>query len=449
MALTLEVISEHKRMLRDRFECSFGPDGGTIGRSLQNDWVLPDTELFISGRHATIDCRGGSYFLADISSNGVYINHSLRPLGHGNPRRLFDGDHLRMGNFEMIVHLDEGEDLDVPPESKPSIAPDEVALLVPEDDMDTSVMLLDEDEITGESAFSDVFFSAGTDPDDEQTASDASPANDAGARDPVERDSGPTSGTELLETFLDAAGVDPNDIHPSVDPREIMTNAGRVMAELVGGIIELLVARANMKSMFRLDQTIVLPRHNNPLKLSTSTADSLHQLLVGREGEYLGPLDSVREALKDLRWHHDAVVSAMIRSFADFVEQLDPERLEKDFEETLEKKPLFGSLGKRKYWDLYRDQYRVITEAGSALLPVQYSEDFVRQYEKQLKDYKRVERALGDTQKHVISPANRNRPVDGATRNQTQVDPGASPGEEEALYETGAGDGAEPRAGQA
>ena len=86
--------------------------------------------------------------------------------------------------------------------------------------------------------------------------------------------------------FLSAAGIDPDDLHPSVDATEVMTNAGQVLAELVSGVTDLLVARTNAKSMFRLDQTTVLPRHNNPLKLSASTADSLKQLLVGREGEY-------------------------------------------------------------------------------------------------------------------------------------------------------------------
>ena len=41
----------------------------------------------------------------------------------------------------------------------------------------------------------------------------------------------------------------------------------------------------NLKNAFRLDQTTLMPRHNNPLKFSDNR-DLLKQLLV-RLGEYL------------------------------------------------------------------------------------------------------------------------------------------------------------------
>ncbi|MFI0377552.1 MAG: FHA domain-containing protein, partial [Candidatus Thiodiazotropha sp.] len=34
---------------------TFDEQGGSIGRRDENDWVLPDPERFISGRHAQID----------------------------------------------------------------------------------------------------------------------------------------------------------------------------------------------------------------------------------------------------------------------------------------------------------------------------------------------------------------------------------------------------------
>ena len=47
--------------------------------------------------------------------------------------------------------------------------------------------------------------------------------------------------------------------------------AGQVLRELVKGCTELLASRANLKHAFRLDQTTVLPRHNNPMKFSENT----------------------------------------------------------------------------------------------------------------------------------------------------------------------------------
>ena len=38
----------------------FDEDGGTIGRSLQSDWILPDPDRYISSQHATIDYKSGA-----------------------------------------------------------------------------------------------------------------------------------------------------------------------------------------------------------------------------------------------------------------------------------------------------------------------------------------------------------------------------------------------------
>jgi len=133
MALRLSVTSENRKLLGDDHTREFSACGGTIGRNTGNDWTLPDPVRYVSGRHATIDFQAGAFYLADVSSNGVYINHADEPLGKGNPRRLFDGDHLRMGDFEMVVHLDEGEDLEMPPEPPPTVVPDHIEQLVTED----------------------------------------------------------------------------------------------------------------------------------------------------------------------------------------------------------------------------------------------------------------------------------------------------------------------------
>ncbi len=428
MGLRLEIISEHKRILGEDFERSFGPDGGTIGRSLDNDWVFPDTEKFVSGKHATIDYQSGAYYLADVSSNGTYVNGAIEPLGRGNPRRLFDGDQLRMGNFEMRVHLDEGEDLAMPPEPKPTVVPDHIEQLVPVDSMNSSVMLLDEEEITGDKAFSDAFAlhpSVAPPPPQEPHPPVLEPEQPSSKPDnAVKADA--TDSTGLLQVFLTAAGIDPDDLHPSVDATEVMTNAGEVLAELVAGMTDLLVARSNAKSMFRLDQTTVLPRHNNPLKLSESTADSLKQLLVGREGEYLGPLDSVREASRDLRFHHDALIAGMIKAFGEFIDRFDPSELEDAFQNTQERKPMFDALAKRKYWDLYCDLYPIMTQSGTAGLPQQYSEDFVANYEKQLADFKRMERTLGKTQSFDAAKAG-HQPTDTVVLEEVMPERNAEP----------------------
>jgi type VI secretion system protein len=109
MALRLHITSRHRQALGERGAKEFGHDGGTIGRSLESDWVLPDGQRYISSRHASIDFRSGSYYIVDTSTNGVYVNDAEQPVGRGNPQRLFTGDRIRLGEYEMSVEIDEEE----------------------------------------------------------------------------------------------------------------------------------------------------------------------------------------------------------------------------------------------------------------------------------------------------------------------------------------------------
>lgn len=107
MALRLQIVSRHRKSLGERGIKEFGQNGGTIGRSLESDWVLPDGQRFLSSRHASIDFRSGSYYIIDTSTNGVYINGADQAVGRGNPQRLFSGDRVRIGDYEMLVEIDE------------------------------------------------------------------------------------------------------------------------------------------------------------------------------------------------------------------------------------------------------------------------------------------------------------------------------------------------------
>jgi predicted component of type VI protein secretion system len=309
----------------------------------------------------------------------------------------FDGDRLRMGDFEFIVHVDEGEDLQMPPPAPLSVVPDNIEQLVPELTLRTGMQLLDEEEITGDQEFQDALFGAARnklngknsrkhDPMVSQRVNPLRPPADPGS----------LSAEDLLQAFLDAVGIDRAELHPSIDPVDIVTNAGKVLQEFVNGITDLLVSRASMKSVFRLDQTTVLPRHNNPLKLSANKKDSLMQMLVGQEGEYLGPLDSVKEVCRDLRFHQDAMLEGMTEAFLEFSDRFDPDELQQSFDRTLTRKPFFNILNQLKYWQLYCDLYPVMTQPGSGKFPQHFGEDFVRAYERHISEYKRLDRIDAD-----------------------------------------------------
>jgi predicted component of type VI protein secretion system len=403
MPLQLEIVSDHKEILGDDYVREFREAGGTIGRSLENDWILPDPDQFISGKHATVDFQSGAYYLADTSSNGVYVNDEEKPLGRGNPRRLFNGDRLRMGDFEFVVTLDEGEGLEMPPPEPMTVVPDHIERLVPEEVMNTGIELLDEEELTGNEEFETALFG--------ESAAKKEPARDNGKMDnqpnpfaaaPQKADVERVDLENLLDAFMTGLDISRADIHPSTDPLVVMENAGRALKEFVDGTTDLLASRSALKAMFRLDQTTALPHDNNPLKLAENTRDSMMQLLIGKEGEYLGPVDAVREVCRDLKFHQDAVLEAMMNAFVQFMARFDPDELQQNFDRTLDKKPLLSAMNQLKYWQLYCDLYPIMTQQSVGTLPHQFGEDFVRAYEKHLVEFKRMDNGTRRQKKQPI-----------------------------------------------
>ncbi len=397
MALRLEIVSKHRELVGDDALREFHEEGGTIGRSLQNDWILPDPDRYVSGRHATIDHKGGIYYLLDTSSNGVYFNDEVEPVGKGNPRRLFDGDRIRMGDFEFTVSLDSGESLVVPLDSEPAVAPDHSRQVVDEASMRTGMKLLDEEEITGDDEFQSVLFgrpseAPGTPPP--VKAEQPSPVAAANDPKPIPKRTRPASdpADDLFGPFLEGLGLTAAEFHPSVNRPAMMLTAGHVLREFVEGAVKLLAARANLKNAFRLDQTTVMPRYNNPMKFSESPADLIKQLLVGDEGDYLGAKDAVHEACHDLLNHQNAFLDAMNAAFLDFADRFAPDELQEGFDRVMNGSKLFSFMNKSKYWDLYKDLYPILTEKGDGRFPQMFGEEFVRAYERQVAEYQRRDR---------------------------------------------------------
>ena len=148
--------------------------------------------------------------------------------------------------------------------------------------------------------------------------------------------------------------------------------------------------------MFRLDQTTVLPRRNNPLKLAASVEDSLMQLLVGKEGEYLAPIDAVKEVCRDLRFHHDGVVAAMSAAISDLLDRMEPDELRESFDQSVGRPAIFKPLNQFKYWQMYCDLYPILLQQGSGPFPQQLAEDFVRAYEKHIAESRRLDRPAAE-----------------------------------------------------
>ncbi|HLI71743.1 MAG TPA: FHA domain-containing protein [Ktedonobacteraceae bacterium] len=82
-----------------------------IGRAPSSDILLSKDKL-TSRRHATIHYENGAYFLMDErSANGTFVNG--QQLEEKVPRKLQNGDHISIGEYELIFHASQGDVTDI------------------------------------------------------------------------------------------------------------------------------------------------------------------------------------------------------------------------------------------------------------------------------------------------------------------------------------------------
>ena len=442
MALRLKIISRHQQSLGERAAMEFGQSGGTIGRSLESDWVLPDGQRFLSSRHASIDFRSGSYYIVDTSTNGVYVNDSDQPVGRGNPQRLFTGDRIRIGEYEMSVEITGDDDTHgtlieeghVDPVSKaqrvPPPDPTRGDLVSPHEITAVGIEMLISDEAeTGDFQRMTKANAASLRLEDDfaQTNPQSKPA-------PKPKESERSPEPPAFELDLDAFDLDEPPTAPvkrpdpppvsaaariappapkpepaaapapkpspvaSAPPLDAFFRAaglqpqrlddkqtehvlhclGQIMRELVLGVSENLHVRAEQKNVLGVSTTTTEPHNNNPLKFSATVEEALGNLLLRDSAEYSPAVDAVREAFGDIKQHQQHLLAAMRTALVDYIGRLNPEELENKIGRG---HSLLGAANKLKYWDLFKDLFAVVSQCEEGQFPHQFIEEMSRAYE--------------------------------------------------------------------
>jgi type VI secretion system FHA domain protein len=134
----------------------------------------------------------------------------------------------------------------------------------------------------------------------------------------------------LFKAFLDGmglAGIEPG----GPDPATLMKGLGAAFRAFVEGLREVLITRATIKSEFRIEQTIIAARGNNPLKFSPTPEDALVAML-GRSRAFMAPDAAVKDALDDIKRHELATMEAMQAAVRALLSRLDPAAIRSEAE---------------------------------------------------------------------------------------------------------------------
>jgi type VI secretion system FHA domain protein len=193
-----------------------------------------------------------------------------------------------------------------------------------------------------------------------------------------------TAGSPDLAELLRGAGLSDRDLSP-----ETMNELGKVLRVVVQGVMEVLQARSEIKSQFRLPLTRVQAAENNPLKLSPNVESALHTLLVQRNAGYLATVPAFEDAFADIRAHQMAMLEGLRAGFEATLASFAPEELEKHFERAVKRGGLLASLGaKSKYWELYVERFEQLQSAPDDTFRQLFGDVFAEAYEQQLERFK-------------------------------------------------------------
>jgi type VI secretion system FHA domain protein len=199
---------------------------------------------------------------------------------------------------------------------------------------------------------------------------------------------GAAVGNELQE-LMRGAGLSSSDLSP-----EMMQDLGKVLRVVVEGVMNVLRARAEIKSQFRLPMTRIQSAENNPLKHSPNVESALHTLLVQRNPGFLPTVQAFEDAFADIRNHQMAMLEGLRVAYDAMLESFDPKELEKGFERAAKRG--FGNT-KAKYWDLYKERFTQLGDDADDTFRRLFGDVFAEAYEKQLERLKLLGRNGGKT----------------------------------------------------
>ena len=412
MTLRLRVVSDHRRQLADRHTIVFGMSGGSIGRSGENDWVLPDPLRYLSAHHARVHFRDGHFYLEDLSTNGVFVNdrpEALSKLGSSG-YQLKNGDVLRLGEYQIIVALEGETASEILELDSAAAVPTSIHALHPigraaQTDigamLDLEELLVSDSAGSGSGSFQPVnaygqsVASARATSLATKPAPHPEPSDDSLARriarlaKAAGRDSRGANAPALydvqsgLQAFCRGAGIEPDKL-PAEAQTRFLHLTGQLLREALVGLKDLERSRSEIRDRFRIEVPPPEPDDPRP-SLGRSTVDELLiEILVQHESRSIDAVQWLREAVGEAKAHDQATAQAMRSAFVEFLDRLDPAELEARFERAA-RRGKARSADKAQYWELFTTFYRNLIEMPADHLPHTFVEAFASAYREAVK----------------------------------------------------------------
>lgn len=434
MSLCLTITSYHKITPGQCSEKSMNQGSMAIGRSADNDWVLPDPERLVSSQHCVIQYKEGRYYLTDNSTNGVELVNAGIRMRRGNSEPLQNGELIRIGDYEIQARIDfnvqavdsqpfagdspnsfealmgavvstptptpviapqfhGASSMDTLPDlfdflSPTAVPPPTVPDHVPSEQHDfrppTPVVV--EKPVVPSSVIPEDWDLFGDTPAPVVSAPPPPPLPPPAPitpPPPVVEPVLPVADSQqpdLLQAFLRGAGLDQLRLDRA-DACAQMESIGRSYRLMVEGLIDVLRARASLKGEFRMQQTMIQPAENNPLKFAPNADEALLLLLRHGNQAFMAPDAAVRDSFDDLRAHQLAVMAGVEAAIKHLLGRFEPAQLEERMGKPGGLSSLFNGSRQAQYWQQFTELYSNISREAQEDFQDLFGREFSRAYE--------------------------------------------------------------------
>jgi type VI secretion system FHA domain protein len=190
-----------------------------------------------------------------------------------------------------------------------------------------------------------------------------------------------------VAAFAAGAGLDPA-LMKVTDQDAFFEDLGALLKTMTEGLMQAITARGQVKSEFRLEQTMIAPTENNPFKFSASTDEAMMRLLHHKDGAYLSGIAAAVEAVDDINAHQLAVMAGTEAALKSIMRRFNPKKLESRFGNDSAMGKAVPMLKKARYWEFYKVLYTEISEAVDDDFQQLFGSEFSNAYEEQLERLK-------------------------------------------------------------
>jgi len=187
----------------------------------------------------------------------------------------------------------------------------------------------------------------------------------------------------LLHAFLAGAGI-PNAIVKEGLTPDMMKAIGTMLATAVQGTIELIATRALLKREVKADVTIIATTKNNPLKFLPDAESALLQMFGARIPGFMGPVDAMQDAFRDLRAHEVGIIAGMRAALAEVLGRFEPKELEKRLKPPGVLESLLPNSHQARLWETFTEMYVDISREAQDDFQTLFGKAFLAAYESEV-----------------------------------------------------------------